>query len=70
MILRPAPSAYDRDDQAAARDAIRRADDQNVKRGHDVQFIDNRLILSSPDGARWVLGVSNTGATTWTVLPS
>lgn len=68
MMLRPAPAAYDRADQASARDALRRADEQNLKRGQDVQFIDNRLIVSSPDGARWVLGVSNAGTTTWTVI--
>jgi hypothetical protein len=37
------------------------ADRDNFKRGGDVELDAGRIILRSPDGARWALTVSNAG---------
>lgn len=52
-----------------ALDMIERADAQNRKKMADVEIArGERLIMTSPDGTRWVLSVSNAGATVWTAL--
>lgn len=61
MILRPAPRAYSAEDQGALRDAVRRADGDNLKRGRDLDLGPARLILTSPDGSRFALTVDNAG---------
>ena len=68
MSLPKPPPAYDQTDQARTREAIDGALDDRLKRGQDIEFIEGRLILQSPDGNKWALGVSNVGATTWTAI--
>ena len=41
---------------------IEQADGQNRKQGRDVEVGRNKLVLRSPDGARWSITVSNAGA--------
>lgn len=60
----PAPS-YSVPDQQNVRGVIAKADGQNVKQGGDYEVANGRIILKSPDGTRWILGVNNAGATTW-----
>jgi len=58
----PRPSSeYDASDQAQLRRALEREDRNNRKIGTDVEVGANRLVLKSPNGARWSITVSNTG---------
>jgi hypothetical protein len=68
MNLSAAPPGYDRADEARTRDAMRRADGENHKRGRDVEVGAARLILTAPNGSRWALSVSNAGAVVFTAL--
>lgn len=61
MILRPAPEKYSREDEGALRDAIRRADGENLKRDRDIELNSGRIILTSADGSQFVLTVTNGG---------
>lgn len=59
MILPSPPAAYDRADQAQLRDALRRADSDNLKRGRDLALGSARLILTDAvTGERYVVTVS------------
>lgn len=64
QLQSPTPT-YDPDDQRNLRSAIAAADEKNLKRGVNIE--QEPIIRSSPDGNRWVLGVSNAGVTTWTL---
>lgn len=48
--------------------ALEAADRRNVKIGDDVDGSVNRIILTSPDGNRWLLTVDNTGTLGTTAL--
>jgi len=61
MRLQNPPLAYSYQDQVNLRAAIREADEANQKQ-------DAAIIRTSPNGTRWVLGVSDAGTTTWTAL--
>lgn len=60
-LPRPAPR-YDMQDQAETRLAIERADDLAHKRNRDVEIGGARLILTSPNGTRYSVSVTNAGA--------
>lgn len=62
MILPKSPAAYNQADQDRLREALRRADGESVKRGRDVEVGGARLILTAPNGSRWAVSVSNSGA--------
>ncbi len=53
---------YDAMDESITRAAIERADDENLKRGRDIEVYPARVILRAPNGSRWAITVSNTGA--------
>jgi len=58
MILPSPATVYDRADQAQLRDALRRADADNLKRGRDVSLGEARLILTDGvTGDRYALTV-------------
>lgn len=44
------------------------ADRMNYKRDRDVELVDNRLILSSPNGTRFVVSVDDLGVLSATAL--
>ena len=70
MNLQGPPAAYDPADQAALRDALQAADQDNRKRRADVDLSNGeRLILKSPNGARWSVAVSNGGVLSAAALP-
>lgn len=48
--------------------AIEMADTMNYKRNQDAEFNQNRIILTSPNGTRYALVVSNTGALSTVVV--
>lgn len=58
----PAPSSgYSRADQQEVRRQIELEDQQNHKRNRDVEIGVGRLILTSPNGTRYSIVVSNAG---------
>ena len=68
MPLPRPPGVYDASDQARTREQIDRDLNERLKRGQDIDLRAQRVIAQSPDGQFWVLGISNAGVTTWTVL--
>lgn len=62
------PVQYRVDDQRNLRFQLEQADAQNHKRNRDVEIGAARLILTSPDGSRWALAVSNLGVLTAVAL--
>lgn len=56
------PSGYDARWASEIKRDIERRDAQNHKRGRDVEVGQARLILTSPDGTRFAVTVSNAGA--------
>jgi hypothetical protein len=64
-------SGYDAENEQRFRRVVERLFARCFKHQEDV-VIDarngSRVILTSPNGTRWVMGVSDTGATTWTPL--
>ena len=63
MIVLPNPPVeYDASAEAQRNQLIEQADDMNHKRGADIELgLNERIIMRSPDGGRWVLTVSNAG---------
>ena len=61
MNLVRAPLAYSKQDQDRLRADLERADQANVKRGRDIEMGDGRVILTSDNGSRFVLTVSDAG---------
>jgi hypothetical protein len=59
-LARPADQ-YSVSDQAQTRSLIERSDEQNYKNFKDVELVDNRVILRSPNGTRYYLKVDNAG---------
>lgn len=62
MKLPPAPNSYSRPDQADVRRQLELAEQQNHKRNRDLEIGAARLILTSPNGTRYSITVSNAGA--------
>jgi len=68
MRLPPAPPVYSQQDDQTMRAMVQQANDQNHKRNRDVEISPGRLILKSPDGARWSIEVDNSGVVSATSL--
>lgn len=69
MKLPVPPAVYDASRETAKNNLLERADLQNRKLNSDVEIAGSeRLILSSPDGTRWKITVSNAGALSATAL--
>lgn len=62
MNLPPPGPSYSEENEAQARTEIAREDRRNLKTGRDVDIGDAKLILTSPDGARFQVVASNGGA--------
>jgi hypothetical protein len=63
MSLPRAPGAYSTDDQDRFRKTLDQRDTENRKKQQDVEVAGTeRLILSSPNGSRFNVVVSNAGA--------
>lgn len=60
------PDRYDPETEAERNRILEAADEVNLKRGRDAE--PNRLILTSPNGTRWVVSVDDTGTLTATSL--
>lgn len=61
----PGPK-YEQGNEAAARAEMQRADQQNLKRNSRIEGVE--IVLTSPNGTRYLLGVNNAGTLTTTVL--
>lgn len=68
MNLPNPPASYDTQDQGLTRRRLQEADQRNHKRNQDIEVGAARVILTSPNGARWALTVSNAGALSATAL--
>lgn len=68
MNLPSPPDQYNRDDQSRVRDILGRADTENHKRGRDINVAPGRLILTSPNGTRYAITVSNSGVLSTAVV--
>lgn len=68
MKLPRAPAAYQPNEVQIAFTLIERADQQNHKRGRDIEIHPGRLILTSPNGTRWSLTVDNSGTVSATAV--
>lgn len=69
MSLSVAPPEYVQGEQNRHREDLRRMDQLNRKKGQDVEIAGGeRLILTSPNGTRWSVGVSDAGAFTATAI--
>jgi hypothetical protein len=57
MILGPPATSYDAKDQIQLRETLRRADNENLKRGRDIHFGEGlgRLIYVDATGARYAI---------------
>ena len=68
MILPKAPEIYNAGDEQRTRHAIEQEDKFNRKTTSDVEVGKQRLILTSPNGNRWSLTISNGGVLSTTAL--
>lgn len=68
MILPRAPAVYDPTDQDNMREALRRADRAAHKKNQDIEVGAGRLIITAPDGSRWVLTVNAAGTLSTTAV--
>jgi hypothetical protein len=68
MILASPPKEYSPSDQAQMRDAMRRADGENHKRGRDVELAASRLIVTDEvTGVRYRLKMAS-GVASWVAV--
>lgn len=64
-----APPAYSQADESRARAIIQQALNDARGKNEDVELTSSqRVIIRSPNGARWALSVSNAGAVSATAL--
>lgn len=68
MKLPQQPLIYSRGVEQERNRSLELADKQNFKRNQDVELVDNRLILRSPDGTRWSITVDNAGVISATAI--
>lgn len=62
MRLPVPPVRYDPSLEAQRNSMIEMMDARNHKRGVDLELVDERLILHSPNGTRYVVTVTDLGA--------
>ena len=63
LRLSPPPADYDREWETDRNIELESSDRSNLKRFEDVDLANNeRLILRSADGTRWIITVSDAGA--------
>lgn len=61
MNLTRAPLAYSPDDQDRLRTDLEQADEDNLKRGRDIELGDGRVIGTSANGSRFALVFNDDG---------
>jgi hypothetical protein len=68
MNLQQPGQVWDRLKEIQRNEEIRRADQENHKRGRDIDVAPGRLLLTSPDGTRWQVDLDNAGGVSFTSL--
>jgi hypothetical protein len=69
MNLPKPPREYSPADQEDVRAALERAEKGNRKTGRDVELgPTEKLVMRSPDGTRWAIGVADDGTVSATAL--
>lgn len=68
MRLPNVPLAYNRLTETERNRTLEIEDRKNRKTGQDVEIGGERLILTSPDGARWSVTVANDGTLSATAI--
>lgn len=69
MTLPVPPQQYSQQDQARTREQLNTWLQRARMKGVDVEIVaGERFIMTSPNGTRWQMGVSNAGATTWATV--
>ena len=69
IVLPTVKPQYVAQDQSVRDEALKRLDSEALKRNQDIELQPGqKLVLRSPNGARWRLDVSNAGALTATAL--
>lgn len=69
MILQPPPQIYDSSYENEKNRTLEAEDLLNRKKRQDLEIVSNeRLILSSPNGTRYQITVSNSGTLTATAI--
>ena len=68
MILTRAPAAYSLQDQDRIRNDLEQADQENLKRGRDIEMGAGKLIGTSANGSRFALVFNNDGTLTTEAL--
>lgn len=61
-MLPTAPPNYSAGEEAQNRASIQRELDRKIERGVDIEMGEARVILTSPNGTRYALSVSDAGA--------
>jgi len=69
MKLSDPPIRYDQKIQRTLQHTVEQADEQNRKKGADIEVHPARLILRAPNGSRWMVQVSNGGILSTVALP-
>ena len=69
MIIQPSPEIYDASYENEKNRTLEAEDLLNRKKRQDLEIVSNeRLILSSPNGTRYKISVSNSGTLTATAI--
>lgn len=68
MNLPRAPQSYNVTDQDRLRNDLDLADQENLKRGRDIEMGDGRLIGNSPNGSRFAIVFNDDGTLTTEAL--
>jgi hypothetical protein len=63
-----APERYDRSHQNRVKSTLEQEDHKNRKKDADIELVNEKLIIRSPNGSRFYITVSNAGALTATAL--
>jgi len=61
MKLPPPPQVWTSGHAREVYRQVEQSDQENHKRGRDIEVGDARIILTAPDGGRWSIEVDNAG---------
>lgn len=68
MKLQQAPERWTPEFQNKLNSVLENEDRKNLKNGSNIELVQNKLILRSPNGSRFALSVSNAGVLSATAL--
>jgi len=68
LKLQQAPERWTPEFQNKLNSVLENEDRKNLKNGSNIELVQNKLILRSPNGSRFALSVSNAGVLSATAL--